>query len=248
MKKSFGGLALCLGCALSGAAYADGVTRSVEPVAGGCKVTLAWEFSGKVESDLVIEERLAPGWAVDDATVPFGSLDASWFSGSVARFAVKPALLSQAGSISFTVVPGEGATSGMAKGDWKMYLAGELRKGNVSGTSEMTVPVVAQSGSGTSGNSGNSGTSGSSDNSKASGISETSVAIASFKVSGGVVELSYSGAPRAGTLAVEGCETFGKPWNVLKLVPIAAGDGKIALTQDESGKCRFFRLKLQWEE
>lgn len=235
MKKLFRGLALCLGCVVAGAASADGVTRSVEPVPGGCQVTLSWEFSGKVESDLVVEERLAPGWTVADATVPFGSLDASWLSGRVARFAVKPALLARAGSISFTVVPGEGAASGVASGDWKMYLGGVLRKGVVAGPGELSLVT-------------NFGTTGASGNSGNSGKDETSIAIATFKVSGDVVELSYADVPKAGTLAVEGCETFGKPWSVLKRVAVAAGDGKVALGLGDVGGCRFFRLKFVAEE
>ena len=104
-------LAACACAALmQGALFAEGVTRTVEPVLGGCRVTLAWDFSGSVESDLILEERFAAGWTVDGATVPFASLDASWLSGTVARFAVKPSLLSQAGSITFTIVS-DGATA-----------------------------------------------------------------------------------------------------------------------------------------
>ncbi len=106
---------------------ADGVTRSLEPVVGGCKVTLAWAFSGKVESDLIIEERLAPGWAVDSTTVPLVLLDATAFSGSVARLALKPTLLSNTGSFRYVVRPIAEADSGTVSGGWQMYLGGTLR-------------------------------------------------------------------------------------------------------------------------
>ena len=176
-----------------GALWADGVTRTLEPVSGGCKVTLAWEFDGTVESDLIIEERLAKGWFVDDTTVPFGSLDASWFSGNVARFAVKPALLAKVGSISFTVVAGEGAESGAVVGDWKMYLAGSLKKGAVAGASNLLALSVN---AGTGGMLGVAGTTGAAGN---TAVVEKAVAITSFKmIGGGVVELSYSGWARAG--------------------------------------------------
>ena len=107
MKKRLAALA----CLASNLLLADGVTRSVEPVPGGCRITLAWEFSGKVESDLIIEERFAPGWSVVDSTVPFGSLDASWLSGHMARFAVKSAMVStreclpEAVAVSATISP-----------------------------------------------------------------------------------------------------------------------------------------------
>ena len=232
-------LALCLCMALAQCQiFADGVTRTVEPVAGGCKVTLAWEFSGKVESDLIIEERLAQGWSVDSTTVPFASLDASWFSGRVARFAVKPSLLAKAGSICFTVVPGEGAASGAAAGDWKMYLGGSLRKGNVAGMGEFVV-------AGATGTAGTAGTTGTTGTAETTGT--TGVAIRGFRIVGTSIELSYVGAP-AGTLIVEGGAEFGKPWTEVKRSAIAAGDGKVMLGLDEAGSCRFFRLKVLAEE
>ncbi len=229
-------LAACCLAMLQGALYAEGVTRSVEPVAGGCKVTLAWSFSGTVESDLIIEERMADGWSVDDSTVPFSSLDASWFSGRVARFAVKPSLLANAGSISFTVVSGAEPATGTVAGYWKMYLSGSLRKGDVAGQNGLSALAV-KSGSGDT-----SGTSGSS-------VSETSVSIASFKVlSGGVVELAYSSLDKSGTIVVEGCEGFSKPWAEVSRAAVPAGAGKVTVESDEVGSCRFFRLKLLTEE
>ncbi len=213
---------------------ADGVTRSVESVSGGCKVTLAWEFSGKVESDLIIEERFAQGWSVDSTTVPFASLDASWFSGRVARFAVKPSLLAKAGSISFTVLSGEGAGSGVAIGDWKMYLGGALRKGTVAGHGDLVV-------AGTTGTTGAAGTT------ETAGTTGTGVAIKGFKMVGTFIELSYVEAP-AGTLVVEGGAEFGKPWAEIKRMTVPAGDGKVVLGLDDAGSCRFFRLKILAEE
>ena len=216
--------------------YADGMTRSVEPVAGGCKVTLAWEFFGKIESDLVIEERFAQGWVVADSTVPFGSLDASWFSGSVARFAVKPSLLGSAGSISFTVVCGESTAAGNVAGDWKMYCDGALRKGAVTGESVMTALADAVSGSGA--------TSGVAEASGTGSMVETAVAVKSFKVVAGGIELGYSGVTKAGTLVVEGCEGLGKSWNEVARATVPSGDGKVSVKQDNVGMSRFFRMKL----
>lgn len=225
-------LVVCLGLSLAQCpVLADGVTRSVEPVAGGCKVTLAWDFSGHVESDLVIEERLAPGWSVVDSTVPFGSLDASWLSGPIARFAVKPALLSQAGSISFEVVCADGGTSGAVVGDWKMYLAGSLKRGAVAGAGVLETC----DGSGTAGATGSTDT---------HNMVEAAVAIKSFNVNGGSCELSYAGAAKPGTLVVEGCKGLGKAWGEIKRAAIPAGDGKIRLEPGEIGGCTFFRLKL----
>ena len=219
-----------------GAAWADGVTRSVESVSGGCKVTLAWAFSGKVESDLVIEERFAPGWSVDDATVPFGSLDATWFSGTVARFAVKNSLLATPGSISFTVKSGAGAASGTVSGDWQAYLGGLPRKGTVTGNAVLAViPLASQSPA--------SGTADLAANAK---TVEIAVSIMSFKVLGGsLIELSYKGLAKTGTLVVEGCEGLGKAWTEVKREGnVPAGDGKVSLTQEEAGACRFYRMKL----
>ncbi len=230
-------LALCACIAFAQCpVVADGVIRSVEPVAGGCRVTLAWDFSGNVESDLIIEERLAQGWTVDDSTVPFSSLDASWFSGAVARFAVKPSMLSEAGSISFTVVSGDPALPGTVAGDWKMYLSGSLRKGAVAGADGLSALAADSSSVGKTG-------------SAAASSSETAVAIASFKVlPGGVVELSYSSLGKSGTLVVEGCEGFGKAWTEVSRTAVSSDDGKVSLESAEVGSCRFFRLKLLTEE
>ena len=230
-------VALCLGLALAqGSLWADGVTRSVEPMPGGCKVTLSWAFSVKVESDLVIEERFTPGWSVDDATVPFGSLDATWFSGNVARFAVKNSLLAAPGSISFTVKSGADAVSGTVAGDWQAYLGGLPRKGAVAGNATLAASALAsQSQSG-----------GAADSTVNAKTVEMAVSIASFKVLGGsLIELSYKGLAKTGTLVVEGCEGLGKTWTKVKRVENApAGDGKVTLTQEEAGACRFYRMKL----
>lgn len=227
--------AVCLCLALAqGALWADGVTRSVEPVAGGCKVTLVWEFSGKIESDLIIEERLAQGWTVNDSTVPFVSLDASWFSGHVARFAVKPALLAKPGAISFTVVSGGENASGTVAGDWKMYLGGALRKGTISGTNALSAGA-------TDSDLGNAATD--------AQIVERTIAISSFKVVDGVFsELTFAGIPQAGTLVVEGCVGFGKPWTEIARVAVVAGSGKVCLEPAEVGRNAFMRLKLLTEE
>lgn len=216
--------------------YADGMTRSLEPVAGGCKVTLAWEFSGKIESDLVIEERFAQGWAVADSTVPFGSLDASWFSGSVARFAVKPSLLGSAGSISFTVVCGESTAAGNVAGDWKMYCDGALRKGAVTGESVMSALADGVGGGCAAG--------GAAEASGTGSMVETAVAVKSFKVVAGGIELGYSGVTKAGTLVVEGCEGLGKSWKEVARATVPSGDGKVSVKQDNVGTSRFFRMKL----
>ena len=219
--------------------FADGVTRTIESVPGGCKVTLAWAFSGTVESDLIIEERLARGWSVDDATVPFGLLDASWFSGSVARFAVKPALLAQPGTISFTVVSGEGATSGAIAGDWKMYLGGALRKGVVAGGKELAVFAGTAETTGTVGTTRTTGT---------AHVAAVPIAITSFKFVGTGIELTYSGVAMAGTLVVEGCAGLGKPWAEVKRLSVSGGDGKATLSLGEVGASHFFKLKFVAEE
>jgi len=215
---------------------ADGVTRSVEPVEGGCKVTLAWDFSGKVESDLIIEERLPEGWTVDDSTVPFGSFDATWFSGPVAKFAVKPSLLASAGSISFTVVPGGDDPAGSSSGKWMMYLSGAMRKGTVAGDSS-----IASLG----GTNGTSVANGTSDTTEV----ETALAISSFKVlGGGAIELTYSGVAKVGTIVVEGCQGLGKGWNEVKRATASIGDGKVVMSSDDAAGCSFFRMKLLTEE
>lgn len=227
---------LCF-CMAVTSVFADGVTRTVEPVPGGCEVTIAWEFSGKVESDLIIEERFPQGWSVDDSTVPFGSLDASWFSGRMARFAVKPGLLSEAGSISFTVMSGEGGTSGAVSGDWKLYLGGGLRKGRTAGADGL----AALSGATAAGTAAGTGAA-------AAGTGAAAgkpVAITSFKVVGGAIELSYSGVGEAGTLVVEGGRGLvGKSWAEIKRLAVAAGDGKVEVGLGEAAGCCFFRIKF----
>ena len=218
--------------------WADGVARSVEPVAGGCKVTLAWNFSGKVESGLVIEERFPSGWSVVDSTVPFGSLDASWFSCNVARFAVKPSLLSEAGSITFTVAAADGAAEGSVSGDWKMYLSGSLVKGGIVGAGVQA--LASGDGAAASGGSGGTETNGT--------LVETAVAIKSFNILGDSIMLTYSGVAKAGTLVVEGCEGLGKAWTEVKRTAVGAGDGSVVFGADDASASRFFRLKLLTEE
>ena len=228
-------LGICLAMAQQ-ALWADGVTRSLEPVSGGCKVTLAWDFAGKVESDLIIEERLAPGWSVNDATVPFGSLDATWFSGSIARFAVKPSLLKSPGSISFVVSTDAETASGTISGDWQMYLSGTLRKDAVVGQSALVASVDAVS-------SPRQGAEGDAEGTPR--LQEEAVSIASFKVlAGPCIELSYASLAKAGTLVVEGCEGLGKPWTEVKRQDVPEGAGKVEVKQSEAGKCCFYRMKL----
>ncbi|MGN0854780.1 MAG: hypothetical protein ACI4R9_04590 [Kiritimatiellia bacterium] len=237
-RLTIAGLALALApCA----AWADGVSRTVEPIAGGCRVTLAWSFTGHIESDLIIEERLAAGWTVDASTVPLDSLDASWFSGSVARFAVKPTALATAGSIAFTVVAGEGAGTGTVNGDWKLYMDDALRKGGVTGDGTLATIAAAEDGA--------NGTGGTASGQEGATVTETKVAIAAFKLtSGGGCELSYADLAKAGTLVVEGCEALGGAWRELKRTVVADAGGTVVLETDEVGACRFMRMKLVTEE
>ena len=236
--------ALCLGLALAqGSLWADGVTRSVEPVSGGCKVTLAWAFSGKVESDLVIEERFSPGWSVVDATVPFGSLDATWFSGNVARFAVKPAMLSADGSISFVVKSETDSATGTVAGDWQLYLNGKLQRGRIAGSDQLSTLVATPVKASVI-------KTGIAKALEAAQVVELSVAIKSFKVLGDSrIELSYSGVTKPGVLVIEGCEGLGKGWTTVKRVDgVPVGDGKVVVEKDEAGDCRFYRMKLLAKE
>lgn len=244
----------CLVALVQGSLLADGVTRTIESTETGCQVTIAWTFSGKVESDLVIEERLASGWSVDDTTVPFASLDATWFSGRIARFAVKPALLAQAGSITFTVKPAEGAASGSVTGDWKLYQDGELLQGGIAGA--RTLAVLTPPPAPTSPSSPASSSGPSSPSSPSSQTAPTTpslvaapVSIASFNIrAGGGCELGFAGAAKAGTLVVEGCKGLDKTWTELKRVAVSAGDGTVRLEASEVGGCCFMRLKLLTEE
>ena len=226
---------LVMAAIFAGAVAQAGVTRSVEPVEGGSRITLAWDFAGAIESDLVIEERYSAGWSVDDSTVPFASLDASWFSGSVARLAVKPALLSEPGSISFTVT-GAGA-SGTAAGDWRLYLEGKLEKGRLAVTA-ISALATAQ-GEETPAPAASASTAGS---------EPVSVAISSFRLVGAGIELEYRDLTQAGTLVVEGCSGFGREWVAVKRTAVSAGDGKVTLSTQEGGDCRFFRMQLYAEE
>lgn len=224
---------LCLALA-QGALGAGRVTRTVEPTEGGCWVSLTWDFSGKVESDLIVEERLAPGWTVDGETVPFGSLDASWFAGNVARFAVKPTLLGEQGTIRFCVRCGD-AAAGSVNGSWQMYEDGVLSKGTVSGSS--TLECADKAGVAVAEGTGAAETTGT--------TKETSVSIASFKVDGASgIELSYVGLKEAGELVVEGCVGLGKAWREVGRFAVSAGDGTVRLSREEIGACCFFRMKL----
>lgn len=226
--------ALCLGLALAqGSLWADGVTRSVEPVSGGCKVTLAWAFSGKVESDLVIEERLASGWSVDGESVSRDSLDAWCCTNSIARFAVNPTNVLN-GSISFRI---NGTSGGTVVGTWQLYLNGELRKGSVGGDSDLKVSVVANAVQSIP-------ATGPSMETQTSKVWRA-IPIKSFRITANSsCELSYE-ATETGTLVVEGCEGLGKTWAEVKRVEkVSAGDGNVTLTQGEAGACRFYRMKL----
>ena len=233
--------AACVCMALTqGPLWADGVTRSVEPIAGGCEVTLTWELSGKVESALIIEERLPDGWTVKDSSVPFASLDASWFSGRIVRLAVKPSLLAQPGSVKLTVLCGEESASGTVAGDWKMYLAGALRKASVGGDAVLSPQVVASTQSEAPGSVGNSAV-------VASNPVRTSVSIVEFKMVSDGARLSYAGVSEAGTLVVEGCRGLGKTWQELKRLSVSAGSGTVVLTTEELEGCSFMRMKLLTE-
>lgn len=215
---------------------ADGVTRTLESVAGGdgCKVTLAWSFSGKVESDLVIEEKFAPGWSVDGSTVSFDdtivsfeSFDAKWISGPVARFAV----LGKAGSISF-IVRSESATSVSVKGEWQMYMDGSLKRGEVAGQNGLS-NLYASPGNRLS-------------EKAETSLVELPVAIKSFRVlDASRIELTYGGLPKTGTLVVQGCEGLGKTWMEVKRAAVSTPDGTVTL---EPKDCRFYRMKLLTEE
>lgn len=243
MKRS-SVLALCLGMLLAQCSlWADGVKRSLEPVSGGCKVTLAWELSGKVCSDLIIEERLAPGWIVDSATVPFALLDATAFPGSVAKFAIKPTLLSNTGSFCFVVKPVGEVDSGTVSGDWRMYLDGTLQKGCISGQTCLSFLASAtrylKAGQATiSGGEANS--------SGGSQSAETAVAIAAFKVvDESHVLLSYAGLRNSGTLYVEGCVGLGRGWRPIMSRAVPAGDGEVELsTSTVDGTFCFYRMKV----
>ena len=228
-KLLAGGMCLALA---QGALGASRVTRTVEPIEGGCRVSLTWSFSGNVESDLIVEERLTPGWMVDAETVPFGSLDASWFSGNVARFAIKPTLLAEDGEISFCV---RGTAAGSVSGSWQMYLDGVLCKGTVAGSSALSfaskADVAVAEGTGAA--------------EKTGTTKETAVSIASFKVDGASgIELSYVGLKGAGELVVEGCVGLGKTWAEVGRFAVSVGDGTVRLRQDEIGACRFYRMKF----
>ena len=226
-------LAAVFAAALAGESFAEGVIRTIKPISGGCKVTLAWEFSEKAGSDLILEEQLASGWKVATESVPFNLLDATWFSGSTARFAVKRALAAKAGSISFNVFADKSAVAGAVKGGWMIYLGGKLKDKVTDGAVALTL-----GGTGTGGGAVAGGGSGS--------VSEgEQIAITSFKLlNDGQVELAYAGVAQAGMIVIEGCEGLDLPWVELKRLSVSAGDGKVILTTGEVGGSRFIRIKL----
>lgn len=233
--------ALCMVLTLvQGALWADVVvTRSITPKAGGCTVELSWEVSGKVESDLIIEERFSEGWSADlDTLTPTNSVDAKWASpsASVARFAVKPSSLTSKSSISFDVKATEGITVGTVAGDWRMYLDGALKKGSVSGGAGLAVQeskTLSKSVMGTSGTK----------------TVETAVTIASMSILGDSgVKLAYKNLPKDGTLVVEGCENLGAGWVKIAERTVSVGDCEIELTAQEVGSRHFMRTKLLTEE
>lgn len=240
-------MAFAVGLALAqGAVWADGVTRSVKPVAGGCEVTLSWAFSGSVESDLVIEEQFTAGWSVDTSTVPYDKLDASWVSttasgAAIARFAVKPSLIgAESGSIGYVIRPDNGVTSGLVSGGWRLYLNGTLQKAPVAGgtalsalasTPKLMKRVVMSA--------------------RPAGeqLVEIPVVITSFKlVDSSRIELSYVGLPKAGTLVIEGCENLGKTWSYIASAEVLSGDGAVAVKSEDVGERRFMRMKLLTKE
>lgn len=243
MKRS-SVLVLCLGLLLARCPLlADGVKRSLEPVSGGCKVTLSWELSGRVGSDLIVEERLAQGWVVDSTTVPFALLDATAFSGSVAKFALKPTLLSNTGSFCFVVKPIGEVGSGTVSGDWRMYMDGTLQKGSISGQTSLSFLATAtrylQAAQAT--------TSGGETNSNGDSQSaNAAVAIAGFKVvDESHVRLSYTGLRNSGTLYVEGCVGLGRDWRPIISRAVPAGDGEVELsTSTVDGTFCFYRMKV----
>ncbi len=220
-------------------ANATGVSRRVEPVSGGCRLTLEWNLSGEAKSDLIIEEHYGSGWSVLDSTVPFSVLDASWFSDGMVKFAVKRELLARPGTISFMLKAANAGATGTASGIWKVYIGDERLQGDVSGTTAIST-LVAQNGS-SNGDSGNETSEGAYGNVE---MEETAVAIKAFSIVDGGCELKYSGVSKAGILIVEGCEGLGKQWIELKRCPVSAGEGMIALNANEVGVCKFMRMKL----
>lgn len=239
MKMRTMAFALALTLA-QGPVWADVVvTRSITPKAGGCTVELSWEVSGKVESDLIIQETFSEGWSADlDTVTPADSLDAKWASASepVARFAIKPSLLSSKASISFDVKASAGVSAGTVAGDWRMYLDGALKMGAVSGDAGLadqgskthSKPVMGPSGTKTV---------------------EMAVTIASMSILGDSgLKLTYKNLPKAGTLVVEGCETLGAGWVKIAERTVSGGDYEIELTSQEVGSRHFMRTKLLTEE
>ena len=215
---------------------ADGVTRTIQRTADGCCVTLAWSFESKIQSDLIIEERLAAGWSVNSDTVPFGSLDASWFNGSTVRFAIKPAMLKEPGSISFVIVAADGATDCVVSGEWQMYLGGKYCKAYVGGATVASSAAVADSGEASAGGSSESGDE----------TEDRQLKISEFKIiPGGGAEIVYSGASKQGTMVVLGCENLGGNWQTVKEIVIGVGGGKVTVSAEEVGKCNFMKIVIK---
>lgn len=226
-------MAFAVALTLAQGAVCANVTRTITPGSGGCEVKLEWSFSGKVESDLVIEERFPTGWSVE--SIQADLLDAAWFTNSIVRFAVNPTNVLN-GSISFRV---SGSSSGTIVGTWQLYLNGKLQKGTVGGGANLpassAVALIPSSGE-VSGH-----------EVKAQAVEVAiPVAIKAFKVEAGPqFVLSYAGLPSAGTLVVEGCAGLGQDWLEAKRKEgVVAGDGSVTLNAEEAKGFRFYRMKF----
>lgn len=228
-------MAFAVALTLAQGAVCANVTRTITPGSGGCEVKLEWSFSGKVESDLVIEERLPSGWSMVDESVSIKLLDAWCCTNSFVRFAVNPTNVLN-GSISFRV---SGSSSGTIVGTWQLYLNGKLQKGTVGGGANLpassAVALIPSSGE-VSGH-----------EVKAQAVEVAiPVAIKAFKVEAGPqFVLSYAGLPSAGTLVVEGCAGLGQDWLEAKRKEgVVAGDGSVTLNAEEAKGFRFYRMKF----
>lgn len=238
-------MAIALSLVLAqGAVWADGVTRTLQKEGDVYHVTLSWTFSGSVESDLVIEEQFPDGWNVDTESVPVdGTLDATWFSESIARFAVNPTNFVETGSIQFDVAPGPAAVAGSIDGDWRLYLTGTLQRGAIDANEQgknLAAPGVPLTAS---------------PQAKLATTAteelavELPVAIKSFKMlSGSRIELTYGALPAAGRLVVEGCEGLGKAWAEITHMDVEAAADKVELEPEAVGNRRFMRMKLFTKE
>lgn len=222
-----------------GAAWA-GVTRTITPCSDGCEVKLEWSFSGKVESDLVIEERIPAGWSMKDSSVSTDSLDAWCCTNSIVRFAVNPNHVTN-GSIVVTLESDSAQAGGRIAGNWQLYLDGTLTSGSVGGRLDLPVSASANAQQPVS-------TSGALPTVQAVEVWQA-IPIKSFKFAAdSSCELSYE-APKIGTLVVEGCEGLGKDWMTVKSVEnVPAGAGTVTVEKDKTGNCRFYRMKLMTKE